>query len=248
MADDRSGQIIRDDSQAMHREAICIDDVTVRLGSKEVLSHASFKASPGSIVGLVGRNGSGKSTLMYAIAGLLGSSVAGTGTVRGYSLCGKRHCPCGLMVESPSFSEAKSAEFNLRLMATVAHADARDIERTLRATGLDTYGKLPVRAYSLGMRKRLAFAQAIIGSPPVILLDEPMNGLDPEGVVMMREEMRRLARSGSIVVMSSHLLHEVEILCDTIYMIQNGACVELCVESEVSGSLEEEYLHRLKSE
>ena len=149
------------------------------------------------------------------------------------------------MFENPPFIDSGTGRYNLSFLARYSQNTVNDLNALMRHVGLDPSDATPVRAYSQGMRKRLGFAQALLGDPPLLLLDEPMNGLDPEGVHMMREELLARARKGATIVFSSHLLHEVERLCTRVFWVEQRGVQSIPHEAIEQKGLEMEYLERL---
>lgn len=229
---------------AAANSGISIAGVSVYLRGKKVLDDVGFSARPGDIVGLMGPNGSGKSTFLKLLAGLVAPS-GGSGWVCGARLGGEAAPSCGIMFETPPFIDELTGAKNLELLAAYGCSAAESPEALMRSVGLDPTLRTSVRAYSQGMRKRLGLAQAIMDEPALLLLDEPMNGLDPEGVAMLREIVHERAARGCIVVVSSHLLHELEALCSVVYMVLEGRFARVNDAALARRSLEEEYLSRL---
>lgn len=204
---------------------IDVHGVSKIYGSKVVLDDVSMIVRPREVVGLVGPNGAGKTTLIRILSGMSCPS-RGEGMVLGRDITSTtgRVPFMGLMVERPMFIETLSARRNLELLfgirRVVDSSTARDV---LERVGLDPAERKPVRTYSLGMRQRLSLAQAIGEHPPLVVLDEPTNGLDPRGIVEMRSLVRELAdRDGMGVLLTSHLLGEVEAVCDRVILIDKG--------------------------
>lgn len=197
-------------------------------GSVHALKGINLKIEEGAIYGFLGPNGAGKTTAIRIIAGLI-RATAGEVLLRGIDLRTDRiKAATGLrtLVEVPAFYRALSGRQNLRIFARLAQAPKGDVERLLNAVGLDHAADRAVGGYSLGMRQRLGIAQALVGRPALVVLDEPMNGLDPAAM----HEMRRLIRAerdehGVTFFLSSHLLHDVELLCDEVGIIHAGAMV-----------------------
>jgi ABC-2 type transport system ATP-binding protein len=161
---------------------------------------------------------------MAMLLGLVRPS-AGTGTVLGYSLDQPaRYLPhVGALIESPAFYPALSGARNLQVFAIVGGHDVDRIPALLELVGLDDRGDDPFRSYSLGMKQRLGIAAAMLGDPRLLILDEPSNGLDPQGMREMRELITRVAADGRTVLVSSHVLSELEQICDWLIMIERGA-------------------------
>lgn len=219
--------------------------VSVSFGGRTVFADVDFSAERGMVVGLMGPNGSGKSTMLNILAGLV-VPQRGEGYVMGYRLGSARHAPFGMMFEHPPFVERASGRENLILLSRLK--GTRDADTFVRAgacmqrVGLDPERAEPVACYSQGMRKRLGLAQAVLGSPPLYLLDEPMNGLDPLGVVVMRSCIRTLAARGAIVVVSSHLLNELERVCTKVYMFHEGTASPVALDAYGPDGLEQVYV------
>ncbi len=191
---------------------------------RRVLDRVSVTVAPGEVVGLIGPNGAGKTTLVKILAGL---SLPTSGVVRlGGSPPdpgGTQEVVLGLLPETPGFIEHLSGRRNLRLLASLRGVvgDA-EIDETMRLCGLDPSDRRPVSKYSLGMRQRLGLAQALMEHPTVLVLDEPTNGLDVLGIAHLRALIRAQAAAGVGVLLASHLLTEVELACDRVYMMRSG--------------------------
>jgi ABC-2 type transport system ATP-binding protein len=195
-------------------------------GGRRVLHDVSLAIGAGEIVGFVGPNGAGKSTTLRIVCGLLRPDA---GSVRLDGFCVRRS-PCeylgrlGALIESPGYWPGLRAVHHLAYLARVQGgvADGR-IEESLAEVGLDPASTKPVGQFSLGMKQRLGIAMALVHRPRLLVLDEPMNGLDPAGMAMLRDFLRGLGeRQGVSVLISSHLLHEVEQVCDRVVFIREG--------------------------
>ena len=221
-----------------------LSGVSKRRGRKVVLDGVSLAIEPGTVIGIVGPNGAGKSTLLRLLAGFT-EPTEGNGCVLGHAIGSSRQPTpfVGYMPERPGFVEHLSGPANLRMLAAIRGQIGRSgVAEALGRVGLDPSDRKPVRAYSLGMRQRLSLAQATMERPQLLLLDEPTNGLDPHGVVLVRETLRANARAGAAVVISSHLLAEVETLCDRVLLLSGGRLAEEWDQSRAPGDLEAAYL------
>jgi ABC-2 type transport system ATP-binding protein len=206
---------------------IVVTGVTKVFGAVHAVENLSFTVDAGSVTGFLGPNGAGKTTTMRVLLGLA-KPTAGTATVEGvpYVRLQNPACVVGAVLESTSFHPARSALNHLRVYAAatgVADARAADV---LALVGLTAAARQPVKGFSLGMRQRLALATALLGDPRVLILDEPANGLDPEGIVWLRGFLRHLAKNeGRTVLVSSHVLSEVEQTVDSVVIIARGRLV-----------------------
>ena len=181
----------------------------------------------GGVFGFLGPNASGKTSTIRAMTGILRSF---DGSIRVLGVAAPRHLDgvidrLGALVETPSFFPAFSGARNLALLARARGIPRARVEEALDAVGLADRAGDPVKGYSLGMRQRLGLAATILKDPELLILDEPANGLDPDGMREMRLTLRRLADSGRTVFVSSHLLAEVSQLCDRVAVLRKGRCV-----------------------
>ncbi|MGH2718170.1 MAG: ABC transporter ATP-binding protein [Actinomycetota bacterium] len=181
----------------------------------------------GQVHGFLGPNGSGKTTTLRVLTGLV---HADAGTVQLLGAQVPRRLPevvgqLGSVVESPKFFPTFSGRRNLTLLARVAGLDDKRVDEVLETVGLQGREGDPVKAYSLGMRQRLGIASALLKAPRLLLLDEPTNGLDPGGMREVRNLMARLAQSGTTVLLSSHLLNEVQQVCSSVTIVSHGKAV-----------------------
>ena len=198
--------------------------ITKRYGTNEVLKNVSITCEPGKIYGLIGRNGSGKTVLLKSICGLV---VPTSGEVRvwGQSIGKDVDFPenIGFIIESPGFLLQESGLSNLKHLASIRGKIGIDeIRKSMYVVGLDPDLKLHVGKYSLGMRQRLGIAQAIMESPNLLVLDEPMNGLDNQGVQHIRSLLKSLKESGTTILLASHFKEDIELLCDEVYQMDCG--------------------------
>ncbi|MDO4437584.1 MAG: ABC transporter ATP-binding protein [Coriobacteriaceae bacterium] len=226
--------------------AIALKDVSVSYKGRVIFSNASLDAKRGDVIGFMGPNGAGKSTMLRVLAGLV-IPRQGSGHVLGYPLGGRGHAPFGIMLETPPFIEEKTGRENLVLLSKLRGVECKDVHAycaaCMKTVGLEAAHDVPVKCYSQGMRKRLGWAQSLLGMPPLYLFDEPMNGLDPLGVVVLRNCIRKLSDRGAVVVVSSHLLAELERVCTKVYMFNDGAVFPVTSQGEASGWLERVYVN-----
>ena len=208
----------------MAENVIEITNVTKRFGSAEVLKNVSINFEKGKIHGLIGRNGSGKTMLMKCICGFVPVSE-GKILVEGKQIGKDIDVPesIGAIIETPGFLYGYSGYNNLRFLASINNKISKEhIKDTMKLVGLDPDSKKHVGKYSLGMRQRLGLAQAIMEDPRILLLDEPMNGLDKHGVEEMRELFKTFADSGKTIIMANHSAEDIEVLCDTVHEMDLG--------------------------
>jgi ABC-2 type transport system ATP-binding protein len=199
-----------------------------RYGSRRALDGLDLSVPTGVVYGFLGPNGAGKTTTMRVLTGLIHAD-GGTVEVLGRPFRrGDRHrlFEVGALVESPTFYPYLSGRANLReLAASGAHVSSKRIDELLELVGLSDRAKDKVQDYSMGMKQRLGIGAALLSDPKLLLLDEPANGLDPAGIVAMRDTLRALAAQGKTVVVSSHLLGEVQVMADTVGIIAAGKLV-----------------------
>ncbi|MFM8980876.1 MAG: ATP-binding cassette domain-containing protein [Planctomycetia bacterium] len=209
-----------------------------RYGRLLALAGIDLTVERGAVYGFLGPNGAGKTTLIRIVAGLVAPS-AGLVRLHGLDLAHDRlRAARGLrtLVEVPAFYPALSGRQNLALLARLARAEAQEVDRLLEAVGLSHARDRAVGGYSLGMRQRLGIAQALLGKPDLVVLDEPMNGLDPAAMREMRELVRRERERGVTFFLSSHQLHDVQLLCDRVGIVHRGRMV---AEGEIARLLGE---------
>jgi len=195
-------------------------------GRIRAVDHLSFAVEPGSVTGFLGPNGAGKTTTLRMLLGLV-KPTSGTSTINGvpYHRLDKPLTVVGAALESSSFHPARSGRNHLRVMCAAAGLPDQRADEVLDLVGLRDAGKRKVRTYSMGMRQRLALAAALIGNPHVLMLDEPANGLDPEGIVWLRTFFRHLAAQGRTVLVSSHQLNEVQEFADRVVILDHGRLI-----------------------
>jgi ABC-2 type transport system ATP-binding protein len=218
----RSGQ----DPNAVAAQAIRISGLTKTYNRRKVVDDLSFTAEPGTVVGFLGPNGAGKSTTLRMLLGLVAPD-SGKATIGGhrYSDLATPNDTVGALLDATAFHQRRSGLSHLRIYCTVNGYPRHRANEVLALVGLADAGSQTVDGYSLGMRQRLALATALLGDPPVLVLDEPANGLDPEGIVWMRHLLRDYADRGHTVLVSSHVLMEVQLLADRVVIIDRGRLV-----------------------
>lgn len=212
---------------------------------QKAVKDASFQIKKGMICGLIGPNGAGKTTIMKMLGGLVlptnGSiSIYGSSTEKGLA---KARSRISFMIETPYVKEKMTARENLekqRIQKGIP--DKNRVDEVLKLVGLSDTGKKKVSAFSLGMRQRLGIANALLTKPEVMILDEPTNGLDPEGIVEIREMLRKLNREENItIVISSHILSELSLLCTDYVFIHKGELLQEISASELRAVCKEYY-------
>jgi ABC-2 type transport system ATP-binding protein len=221
--------------------AIEISGLRKSFGSRTAVDGLDLVVETGRVHGFLGPNGSGKTTTIRALLGLIRAD-AGTMRVFGHEV--PRELPkvigrVGAVVESPQFFPYFSGRRNLSLLAGVAGVKRRRVDEVLEICGLRDRARDPVHAYSLGMRQRLAIAATLLKSPGLLILDEPNNGLDPAGIREVRDLMRSLADGGTAVLVSSHILAEIQQVCDAVSIITRGRHVKTGPVSELLASRDE---------
>ena len=200
--------------------------VTKRFGQVTAVSDLSFTVEPGRVTGFLGPNGAGKTTTLRMLLGLV-TPTSGSATIGGvrYRDLPSPLASVGSALEAASFHPGRTARDHLGVYAKAARIDGKRVGLVLDTVGLSEHGHRRVGGYSLGMRQRLGLAFALLGDPGVLVLDEPINGLDPEGIKWIRGFLRQLAAEGRTVLVSSHLLSEVQQSVDEVVIIARGTLI-----------------------
>lgn len=228
---------------AEEKAAISADSLTKRYGADAVVEELNLRVRYGETYGLLGPNGAGKTTTLRMLLGLTRPTSGEVGVLDQTPGPLSGLSGVGALVETPAFYPYLSGRKNLELMARlsgIGQGSGDDlIESALRQVGMDKRASEKFKKYSLGMKQRLGIASALLGEPEILILDEPTNGLDPRGVAEMRALIRGLGGRGSTVVLSSHMLGEVEQVCDRVGMMSRGRMVSEGSVSELRGQHEE---------
>src|SRR6202034_3383547 len=200
--------------------------LTKRFGDRTVVDDVALQIPQGAVCGFVGPNGAGKTTTIRMLLGLV-RPTSGTGTILGGSLAEPASYlhKVGALIESPAFYPQLSGRENLRALSRRGSIPLAGVDPVLDRSGLLARAGDKYRSYSLGMKQRLGIAAAMLAGPELLILDEPTNGLDPAGIVEMRGLIRSLAGDGITVLVSSHLISEIEQICDHVVMIRAGRLV-----------------------
>ncbi|MEU1532150.1 ABC transporter ATP-binding protein [Streptomyces fagopyri] len=203
--------------------SIDVQDLTKEYGGRRAVDHLTFRVLPGRVTGFLGPNGAGKSTTMRLVLGL-DRPTSGSARVggRAYATLREPLRRVGALLDARAAHGSRTARDHLRVLAASNRLPGRRVDEVLDQAGLASVARHRVRTYSLGMRQRLGIAAALLGDPPVVLLDEPSNGLDPEGIIWIRELMRELAREGRTVLVSSHLMNETASFADHLVVLGRG--------------------------
>jgi ABC-2 type transport system ATP-binding protein len=206
--------------------AVSTDGLTKRFGDRTVVDGVNLAIPRGSVCGFVGPNGAGKTTTLRMLLGLI-RPTSGRGSILGGSLTDPASYlhKVGALIESPAFYPQLSGRDNLKALTRLGQIPAAVIDPALERTGMTARAGDKYRSYSLGMKQRLGIAAALLPSPELLILDEPTNGLDPAGIVEMRGLVRSFADDGITVLVSSHLISEIEQVCDHVVMIRGGRLV-----------------------
>jgi len=203
-----------------------VESLTKRFGKVLAVDGLSFRAEPGKVTGFLGPNGAGKTTTLRALVSLL-HPTSGTATVLGRRYVelenpGQR---VGAILEVNAFHPGRSGRNHLRTLALASGIDQSRVDTVLALVDLSAAANRRVKGYSLGMKQRLALAGALLGEPEVLILDEPANGLDPQGIRWLRDLLKRLADQGRTVLVSSHVLSEMALLADDVVIIAKGRSI-----------------------
>jgi ABC-2 type transport system ATP-binding protein len=214
-----------------------IRDLVKRFGAVEAVSGLSFDVEQGSVTGFLGANGAGKTTTLRTLLGLV-SATSGTAHINGRPYTGLSHPlrQVGAALETSGFYPGRTARDHLRILALAVGVDSSRADDALDIVDLSSAAKRRIGGFSLGMRQRLGLAGALIANPEILILDEPANGLDPEGVRWLRDLLRGYAADGGTVLVSSHILAEVAQTVDHVVIIDHGRLVRQGSLAEVAGS------------
>jgi len=209
-----------------------VNSISKYYGSQIALDELSFEVHKGEVIGILGPNGSGKTTTLSIVLSVINPSTGTFGWFGGLIKedANKR---IGSLLEVPNFYPYLNLEKNLEITALARGAGEEDIQRVLDEVGLLKRSKSPFYTLSLGMKQRLAIASTMIGDPEVLVLDEPTNGLDPEGIAEVREIIKGQANKGKTIIMASHILDEVEKVCSNVIILKKGKSIALGRVSEL---------------
>ncbi len=202
-----------------------ITDLVKDIKGKRIIDHVNLHLESGKITGLKGVNGSGKTMLMRLVCGLITPS-SGSIVINGKRLGKDITFPesVGILIENPAFLDAYSGFGNLKLLASIKNQiDSEAIRQTITRAGLDPDDKKKYRKYSLGMKQRLGIAAAVMEEPDIVILDEPTNALDSDGIAMLKEILHEQRERGALVLISCHDLPTLQELSDEIYLMESGA-------------------------
>jgi ABC-2 type transport system ATP-binding protein len=215
---------------------IDVERLSKRYGETLAVDDLTFRAQPGVVTGFLGPNGAGKSTTMRMIVGL-DAPTSGRVTVNGrtYRDLGAPLREVGTMLEARAIHTGRSAYHHLLAMAQTHGLPARRVDEVIELVGLEKVARKRVGGFSLGMGQRLGIAAALLGDPATLILDEPANGLDPEGILWIRTLLKRLAREGRTVLLSSHLMSEIALTADQLIVIGRGRLVAAGSVAEIVG-------------
>jgi ABC-2 type transport system ATP-binding protein len=223
--------------------AIATTGLTKRFGDRTVVDGVELAIPNGSVCGFVGPNGAGKTTTIRMLLGLV-RPTAGSGSILGGSLADPATYlhKVGALIEAPAFYPQLSGRGNLKALARLGRLPVSAIAPALERAGLTARAGDRYRTYSLGMKQRLGIAAALLPGPELLVLDEPTNGLDPAGIVEMRGLIRSFADDGITVLVSSHLISEIEQICDYVVMIRAGRLVHQGSVAELQAAQHPDYL------
>jgi ABC-2 type transport system ATP-binding protein len=210
-----------------------VRELTKRYRDKLAVDHLSFTVAPGRVTGFLGPNGAGKSTTMRLILGL-DRPQGGTATIDGrrYDQLARPLTVVGALLEAKAMHNGRSAYNHLLFLAQTQGLPRRRVDEVLALVGLTEVAHKRTGGYSLGMSQRVGIAAALLGNPPVMLLDEPVNGLDPEGILWIRNLMKQLAAEGRTIFVSSHLMNEMAVTADHLIVIGRGRLIADCPTHE----------------
>ena len=209
---------------AIMKSAISVTGLSKKYAEHFAVENASFEVPTGTICGFIGPNGAGKTTTIRALLGLI-KPTSGSLTVLGSQNPHEYLSKIGAMIEGPSFYPLLSGAANLKVLADLGGIESDRVISLLKLVGLEERANSKFKTYSLGMKQRLGIAAALLPDPQLLILDEPTNGLDPNGILEMRNLIKKLASGGKTIFVSSHLLAELEAICDNVVMIKDGKII-----------------------
>lgn len=223
----------------MSRAVVTVRHLTKRFGTETALDDVSLTLMEGQIHGIIGRNGSGKTVLMKCICGFL-RPTKGVVTVFDHVI--GKDCDfaprTGMLIETPGFLPHETGMHNLLWLARLGtNATKERVKALIQRVGLDPSLRKPVSQYSLGMRQRLGIAQALLDDPALLILDEPMNGLDKQGVNSIRELLLSLKAQGKTILLASHFAQDIDALCDTVSEMDQGVLLAINGNEEHTGTV-----------
>jgi ABC-2 type transport system ATP-binding protein len=203
------------------KTVLAINDLSKRYGRIKAVDHLSVEVKEGQVFGILGPNGSGKTTTLSMVLDLV---KADSGTYEWFEKPPSKESRkmIGSVIESPNFYPYLSAVNNLKIIGDIKGTGYDDIERVLKISGLYERRFSPFRTFSFGMKQRLALASALLGNPELLILDEPTNGLDPQGIAHIREIILQVASQGTTIIIASHLLDEVQKVCSHVAVLKKG--------------------------
>src|SRR3712207_1655177 len=217
--------------------AITVTELTKRFGAVTAIDNLSFTVQPGTVTGFLGPNGAGKTTTLRALLGLV-RPTSGSALVNGVAYAELPHpgFVLGAVLEASGFHPGRTARDHLRVLAAPDRIPDARVDQVLELVDLTGAARRRVGGFSLGMRQRLGLAAALLGDPPILVLDEPTHGLDPAGVHWLRTFLRRRVGAGGTVLVSSHLLAELALSADSVVIIKDGRLVTQGPVSDVTGA------------
>jgi ABC-2 type transport system ATP-binding protein len=223
--------------------AVSTSGLTKRFGDRTVVDDVALAIPAGSVCGFVGPNGAGKTTTIRMLLGLV-RPTSGSGTILGGSLAAPAtYLPrVGALIEAPAFYPQLSGRENLKVLARLGRLPLTAVDPVLERSGLGSRAGDRYRSYSLGMKQRLGIAAAMLAGPELLILDEPTNGLDPAGIVEMRRLITSLADDGITVLVSSHLISEIEQICGYVVMIRAGRLVHQGAVADLRATQQAQFL------
>jgi ABC-2 type transport system ATP-binding protein len=233
----------RTDERPRGHHAVSTTGLTKRFGDRTVVDDLALAIPSGAVCGFVGPNGAGKTTTIRMLLGLV-RPTSGSGTILGGSITEPASYlnKVGALIESPAFYPQLSGRENLKALARLGQLPLAAVDPVLERSGLLARAGDKYRSYSLGMKQRLGIAAALLAGPQLLILDEPTNGLDPGGIVEMRGLIRSFAGDGITVLVSSHLISEIEQICDYIVMIRAGQLVHQGSVAELRATQQPDFL------
>ena len=211
----------------MSKVVLKCENLNKKLSNKTRITDVSFSVYENDILGFIGPNGAGKTTIIKLILGLYRYD-SGTVEINGYDLKKdfvKAISGVGAIIENPDLYMYMTGYENIMISAKIYNIEKEQIDKVVKLVGLEDKINEKVSKYSLGMRQRLGIAQAIVHNPKILILDEPTNGLDPEGIIDLNNLLKKLAQSGMAIMISSHILSELELLCNKVCFINNGRII-----------------------